>query len=440
MGIKIEKDNKIKIEYTTILDITPYKSNPRRNEKAISIVADSIRQFGFLVPVVIDVNGEIIAGHTRIEAAKLLGIEQVPTIKVENLTEEQIRAFRIMDNKSTEYAKWDRILLRSEFEFLRTKIDMKYTGFREAEIHKIMQDETKDAKGNKLGKYQIEPGKVYILGKHRLICGDATNEDTYFKLIPPKTTIQCVYTDPPYGVSYKGTNNENGRDWDVIEGDKLRGNELYELLSKSFKQVNQYLSKDAALYVYHASANQMIFEKALNYAGFVIRQQLIWEKHHVLGHSHYHWNHEPIFYCSRTEERPKYFGTRDNKTIIDTMLISPEKIDELEKEQLQEILREIIKNSTVVKIKKDATNTYIHPTQKPVKLAEHFIINSTKQEENVLDMFGGSGSTLIACENKKRRCFLIEIDTNFCSHIIERWENLTGNKAVDELNNPLKLR
>lgn len=431
---------KIQIIYLNINEIKPYKFNPRKNEKAISVVADSIRQFGFLVPVVIDKDNELIAGHTRIEAAKLLGITEIPTIKVENLTEEQIRAFRIMDNKSTEYARWDRILLKREFEFLRSRIDMKFTGFREAEIMKIMGEDARDSRGNRLGKYQIEPGKVYLLGNHRLICGDSTDPVTYMKLMPLKTEIQCVYTDPPYGVSYSGTNNENGREWDIIAGDKLRGDDLFNLLSKAFKEINQYLSKDAALYIFHASATQMIFERALNYAGFHVKQQLIWEKHHVLGHSHYHWNHEPIFYCSRADETPKYYGTRDNKTVIDSVLLNPEKIGEMEKEELQAVLKEIINNSTAIRFNQDATKDYVHPTQKPVKMAEHYIVNSTKMEENVLDLFAGGGSTLIACENKKRKCFAIEIDQNFCSHIIERWENLTGKQATDELKANMKLR
>lgn len=431
---------KIKIEYKNINEVKPYKFNPRKNEKAISVVADSIRQFGFLVPVVIDQDNELIAGHTRIEAAKLLGIIEIPTIKVENLTEEQIKAFRLMDNKSTEYARWDRILLKHEFEFLKGKIDMKFTGFREAEIDKIMGLPAMDSKGNRLGKYQIDPNKVYVLGDHRIICGDSTDPMTYIKLIPTKTEMQCVYTDPPYGVSYSGTNNENGRSWDVIAGDQLRGDELFDLLSKAFKEINSHLSKNSALYVFHASATQMIFERALNYAGFQVKQQLIWEKHHVLGHSHYHWNHEPIFYCCRNEETAKYYGTRDNKTIIDTVLLHPESISQMEKEELQAVLKDIIENSTTQRFEKDPTKDYVHPTQKPVKLAEHFIVNSTKLNENVLDMFGGSGSTLIACENKKRKCFMIEIDPNFVSHTIERWENLTGKHALTELNEPLKLR
>lgn len=426
---------KLQISYKPISEIRPYKFNPRKNEKAVKVVAESIKQFGFIIPVVIDQNNELIAGHTRIEAAKMLGLEEAPSIKVENLTEDQIKAFRIMDNKSTEYAKWDRVLLRHEFESLAGKLDLKLTGFREAEIQKIMDPSAKDSTGDTVGKYKIEPGKVYLLGEHRLINGDSKDEMTFNKLIPPKTDIHCVYTDPPYGVSYKGTNNENGRDWKVIEGDDLRGDGLYDLLIKCFEQVNQYLVQKGALYVFHASSNQIIFEKALNEAGFQVKQQLIWHKHHILGHSHYHWTHEPIFYCSRINENPAYYGTRDNKTFINQL-----KPEEMTEEEMRTLLIKIKNESTVVEFKKDASKDYIHPTQKPVKMAEHFIINSSRIDENILEPFAGSGSTLIACENKKRHCFAVEYSPDFCSHIIERWETLTGNKATDEQGKSLELK
>lgn len=429
------EEQKIKIEYQNIQEIRPYKFNPRKNEKAVKIVSESIKNFGFLVPIVVDKENELIAGHTRIEAAKILGIENIPTIKVENLSEDQIKAFRIMDNKSTEYATWDRILLKHEFEGLLGKLDLKMTGFREAEIENIMDPEAKDSKGDFPGKYLIEQGKVYLLGNHRLICGDSTDEMTFNKLIPPRTDIHMVYTDPPYGVSYKGTNNTNGRDWKVIEGDSLRGDALYDLLEKCFTQVNEYLVQNGALYIFHASSNQIIFEKALNAANFQVKQQLIWHKHHILGHSHYHWTHEPIFYCSRINENPKFYGTRTNKTFINNL-----KIEDMTEEEMRKLLLKIKKESTVVEFKKDAAKDYIHPTQKPVKMAEHFIINSSRVNENVLEPFAGSGSTLIACENKKRKCFAVEYSPDFVSHIIERWEKLTGKTATDEQGKEIPLK
>lgn len=425
----------MKIEYKKTSEIRPYQYNPRKNEKAVEVVANSIKEFGFLVPVIIDQNNTLIAGHTRYEAAKLLGIEEIPSIKAENLNEEQIKAFRIMDNKSQEYAKWDRDLLKTEFENLLGKIDLKKTGFREAEIEKIMNPKTPDSKGNIPGKYQIKKGQVYTLGQHRLICGDSKEEMTFNKLIPPKEEIQMVYTDPPYGVSYSGTNNPNGRQWNVIEGDALRGNELYELLSSCFKNMEQYMSKNSALYVFHASANQILFEKAINEAGFEVRQQLIWHKHHILGHSHYHWTHEPIFYAGKKGQNPKFYGTRDNKTFLNKL--DP---DNMTEQEMRDYLKQIKKESTVKEYKRGDPKKYIHPTQKPVKLAEHFLINSSRIGENVLDPFAGSGSTLIACENKNRRCMAIEYDEDFTSHIIERWENMTGRKAKTEQGNDLKIK
>lgn len=425
--------NKIKIQYQKIADLKPYENNPRKNKKAVPIVVESIKQFGFLVPVLVDKDNVVVAGHTRIEAAKSLEMKEIPTILVTDLTKAQINAFRIMDNKSIEYSKWDQDLLKREIEALQGKINLDFTGFREAEIKRILNPPAKDAKGNIKGKYKIVKGMVYKLGEHRLICADSRKEQTYLELIGDED-IHLIYTDPPYGVSYSGINNPNGRDWEVIEGDNLRGDELYELLKDCFKQINQFLIKDGGGYVFHASSNQIIFEKALNEAGLKVKQQLIWHKHHILGHSHYHWTHEPIFYICRMKENPKFYGNRDNKTFISEL-----KFDEMSEKELRDYLKEIQKISSVIQIKKDASKDYIHPTQKPVKMAETFIVNSTRKGENVLDTFTGSGSTLIACENRGRKCFAVEIDENFCSHIIERWENLTGKKATDKDGKGLKL-
>jgi len=363
----------------------------------------------------------IVAGHTRLKAAIKLGMQEVPIIWADDLTPEQIKAFRIMDNKSVEIAQWDLDLLKIEFESMD---NLEFTGFTEAEIDKILDPKEKFSIGNKEPKYKINLGDIYQLGNHRLICGDATKEETYLKLLPPGTDIHCVFTDPPYGVSYSGTNNPNGRDWKVIEGDNLRGESLFDLLRDSFIQINQHLIHNGSLYVFHASSNQIIFEKALNSAGFQVKQQLIWHKHHILGHSHYHWCHEPIFYCSRINESPQWFGTFCNKTILTKII--PE---EMTLEELQRFVNKIKKDSTIWEIKKDSTNDYIHPTQKPIKLAQRAILNSSKIGDNILDPFAGSGSTLMACEEKKRKCYTIELDPDFCSHIIERWENSTGKKA-----------
>lgn len=426
---------KLEIKYKPINEVKPYKFNARKNERAVKVVTESIKEFGFLIPVLIDKSNELIAGHTRIEAAKILGYEEVPTILSDKLSPEQIRAFRIMDNKSTEYASWDKVLLKHEFNSFAGKINLSLTGFREAEIEKIMNERARDSHGDIKGKYAIERDVVYLLGNHRLICGDSKDEMTYNKLIPPKTDIHMVYTDPPYRVSYSGVNSEKGKDWKVIEGDDLRGDSLFELLTDCLKNINQHLIKSGGGYMFHSSSNQVLFEKALNHCGFQVKQQLIWSKNMTLSRSHYHWTHEPMFYVSRINENPKYYGTRDNKTVINS--IDPEKMTE---DEMRTFLIKIKKESTVQEFKKDPAKDYIHPTQKPVKMAQNFIINSSRPEENVLEPFAGSFSTLIACENKKRNCYAIEFSEDFCSHGIERWEKISGKKATTELNEPLKLR
>lgn len=443
----------LKIEYLPIGELTPYLKNPRKNDKAVDIVARSIAEYGFLVPVVIDKDNIIVAGHTRVKSVpkaiillnemiskeedenrrKILINRQnelisgIPTVKAENLKEEQIKGFRIMDNKANEYASWDPDTLQAELSELKSLgFDLELTGFKETEINKLLDTSIQEPNiGNKIPKYKIEYGDLYQLGENKIICGDSTKHEIIQKLFSPGEQISLVFTDPPYGVSYSGTNNPNGREWDVIEGDNLRGDELYNLIQVAFSIIEPLVVQRAALYVFHASRNQIIFEKALNQAGFKVKQQLIWHKHHILGHSHYHWCHEPIFYCSRLKEDPIFYGDRVDKTTINKM-----DVDKMTSEEMKDFLKELQKQSTLWMFKKDGTKDYIHPTQKPTGIAKRAILNSSQKGEIVYEPFAGSGSTLIACEESGRRCRAIEYDPAFCSHIIERWENLTGKKAV----------
>ncbi|MCF7861185.1 ParB N-terminal domain-containing protein [Candidatus Woesearchaeota archaeon] len=401
----------------------PYENNPRNNKRAIDIVAKSIKQFGFKVPVILDKKNVIIAGHTRIQAALKLGIQEVPVIYADDLTKEQIDAFRIMENKSQEYSKWDFDKLAIELKDLdKRDYDLEFTGLSEGEINRILHPKETIPKGGKEPKYKVKEGQVFILGKHRLICGDSTKPKTFEKLMKGQKA-DMVYTDPPYGVSYSGINNPNGRDWKVIDGDNMRGDELYDMLHLAFENVFFNTVDNPALYIFHASSNQIIFEKALNQTGFTVKQQLIWNKHHVLGHSHYHWTHEPIFYCAKGNKTPNWYGTRANKTITNEI-----KPHEMTEEELRDFVVRSINAGSVIACKKDNATDYIHPTQKPAELAEKMIINSSKAGQIVLEPFAGSGSTLIACEKRQRKCYAVEMDPTFCSHIIERWEEFTGNK------------
>lgn len=433
-------DEKLSIEYIPIQEITPYAKNPRKNDRAINVVAESIKEFGFKNPIILDKNNIIVAGHTRLKAAEKLGIKEVPVIWADDLTEEQIRAFRIMDNKSTEYARWEVELLKGEMQSLQgSNFPLELTGFKETEINRILAHGEKEANaGKKEPKYKIMPGEIWALGAHRIMCTDAKDLESYNKLFNTNIIIEgseneqsprgqkagMIYTDPPYGVSYKGTNNPNGRAWDVIEGDELRDEDLYDLLKETFKNCNRILKPKRAFYVFHASRNQIIFEDALNEAGLKVKQQLIWQKHLVLGHSHYHWAHEPIFYGCRKDEDPDFFGDRIDTTVLNR--INPDKIGE---KKLRELLKDLINQSTIWQFQKDRVTEYLHPTQKPIRMAERAIINSSQPGDIVLDPFLGSGSTLMAAEATKRKCYGFEIDPTYMSHIIERWEDSTSQKA-----------
>lgn len=230
-------------------------------------------------------------------------------------------------------------------------------------------------------------GKIYVLGRHRLMCGDSTDPKDVAMLMNGKKA-RMVYTDPPYGVSYKGTNNPNGREWTEIENDDLRGDELYAFLEKAFKNMAESTIENPAAYVFHASSNQVIFEKALIEAGFKIKQQIIWNKGMILGHSDYHWAHEPIFYCAKQEKNCEWFGDRTQKTLQGLKIGD---LAEIKKEILVELLEQIMMSTTNWEFRRDHVVEYVHPTQKPVAMAARAIRNSSDKGEIVLDLFGGSG-------------------------------------------------
>jgi len=215
-----------------------------------------------------------------------------------------------------------------------------------------------------------------------------------------------------------------------MNNDELRGDELYALLSGIYKNAFDNSEKNAGIYTCYASINHIIFEKALNEAGFIVKQQLIWEKGHVLGHSDYHWSHEPILYCRKKDENTEWNGDRTNKTFIQNTTI--EKLEEMKKEELIEILSKIREQSDILKVSKDPTTEYLHSTQKPVNLSKMMIKNSTKPTEIVLEPCAGSGSTLMACETSNRICYAMEIDPRYVDVILTRWAEYTKKEPVRE--------
>ena len=391
-------------------EIPPYEKNPRYNDDAVETVANSIKEFGFQQPIVVDKDFVVVVGHTRLKAAEQLGLTEVPVVIAENLTPEQVQAYRIADNKTGEIAEWNYDLLPIELRDLQEKdFDLSLLGFDTDELDRLLNGSSEenvvaegetdaDAVPDVPEEPVSQPGVIYQLGKHRLMCGDSTKAEDVARLMAGKKA-DLVFTDPPYGVSYRGVNNPGGRLWEVIENDDLRGEKLSEFLLAAFKNLKASLREKRAFYIWYASSNHLQFEHAIIDAGLKSKQVLFWNKGMILGHSDYHWAAEPCFYGCHEGENCEWFGDRCQTTVWD--------------------------------IKRDNTREYVHPTQKPTALAIKAIFNSSKAGETVLDLFGGSGSTLIACEQTNRVNCTMEFDPKYVDVIRRRWAEFVHGEGCD---------
>lgn len=391
-------------------EIHPYEKNPRFNDGAVEAVANSIKEFGFQQPIVVDKDLVVVVGHTRLKAAEQLGLTEVPVVIAENLTPEQVQAYRIADNKTGEIAEWNYDLLPIELRDLQEKdFDLSLLGFDTDELDRLLNGSSEEnvvAEGetdaDAVPDVPEEPvsqrGVIYQLGKHRLMCGDSIRAEDVARLMNGGKA-DLVFTDPPYGVSYRGVNNPGGRLWEVIENDDLRGEKLSEFLLAAFKNLKASLREKRAFYIWYASSNHLQFEHAIIDAGLKSKQVLFWNKGMILGHSDYHWAAEPCFYGCHEGENCEWFGDRCQTTVWD--------------------------------IKRDNTREYVHPTQKPTALAIKAIFNSSKAGETVLDLFGGSGSTLIACEQTNRVNCTMEFDPKYVDVIRRRWAEFVHGEGCD---------
>lgn len=371
-----------------------YENNPRNNDGAVDAVAESIKQFGFKVPIVIDRDNVIVAGHTRLKAARKIGLEKVPCIVADDLTPEQIKAYRLADNKTAELADWDFSALEIELAELESDFDMSAFGFDISDfedIHEITEDEVPEV--DEENEPICKTGDIWNLGKHRLMCGDSTNVSDVEKLMNGDKA-DLLLTDPPYNVAYEGGTKEKLK----IENDDMSDEEFQEFLISAFENSNIVMKDGASFYIWHSDSEGFNFRSACKNTGWKIRQCLIWVKNSiVLGRQDYQWKHEPCLYGWK-DGAAHYFV--DDRT-----------------------------QSTVWEFNKPLRNIE-HPTMKPVDLIARAINNSSRSDNIVLDIFGGSGTTLIACEQLNRKCYMMELDPKYCDVIIKRWENLTGEKAV----------
>lgn len=408
----------MQIVYKKLSEIKPYKRNPRNNEPAIDAVAKSIKEFGFKVPIVIDKDGEIVAGHTRYKASQKLGLKEVPCIVADDLNEDQIKAFRLADNKTNELATWNEELLALELADI--KLDMTGFGFEP-----VMVEESEPVEDNyevvlpDQTKTRTNYGELWQLGEHRLMVGDATNPKDIEKLMNGEKA-DLIMTDPPYNVNVTGSDNKK------ILNDNMGDEEFEEFLYGAFQNLNEHLKDGGAFYVWHASNSQREFENALNRVGLRVRQQIIWNKNSlVLGRSDYQWKHELCFYGWK--EGNHYFI--DDRTQTTVQELEQTELTKLKKEDLIKLLEEILSYETTVINEAKPQRNPDHPTMKPIRLIGRLVKNSSRPKEKVLDLFGGSGSTLIACEELGRVCYINELDPRYADVILDRWEQMTGNVA-----------
>lgn len=396
------------IKTIDINKIKPYAKNPRKNNNAVDKVAASIKEFGFQQPIVVDKEGIIIAGHTRYKAAIKLGLTDVPVVYADNLTDEQVKAYRLADNKTNEFAEWDMDLLVGELgELKEFSFDMTPFGFEEESAEVIEDNFDVDQALAKIETPITKLGDVWQLGKHRLMCGDSTVVTDVEKLMDGNKADMFL-TDPPYNVAYEGKTKEKL----TIKNDSMESEKFRCFLTDAF--INGFLSvkQGASAYICHADSEGYNFRGAFCDAGFKLTQTCIWVKNSmVMGRQDYQWQHEPILCGEKEEEEnewePIIYGwnplskhswhsNRKQKTVW--YFDKPNKSKE-------------------------------HPTMKPIKLLAYPIQNSSEKGNTILDLFGGSGSTLIACEQTDRICYMMELDEKYCDVIIKRYEEFTGNKA-----------
>ena len=393
-----------RIELWLIDKLIPWARNPRTHSDAqIAQIAASIREFGFNNPILVDTKAGIIAGHGRLLAAQRLGLSEVPVIVLDHLSEAQKRGYIIADNKLAENAGWDDDLLRSELAALQEEgFDVSAIGFEDDELARLLaaQDAVEGiADEDAVPALPETPvsrtGDLWILGDHRLLVGDATNQGDVARLMAGDAA-DLIFTDPPYNVDYEGYTEERLK----IKGDRMSDADFKQFLEAAFRSCRTAVKPGASIYVCHSSSWQREFQNALETAGFDIRCQIIWAKNtFAWGFGRYKFQHEPMFYCHIAGEKDPWYGDKTQSTLWDE--------------------------------KKPAANR-IHPTAKPVELIERALLNSSKAGDLVADLFGGSGSTLIGCERRGRKARLMEIDPKYADCIVRRYQEYTGKNAVLE--------
>ena len=386
--------------HVNIDKLIPYANNARtHSEEQIQLIRSSLREFGFINPVIIDNDYGIIARHGRVIAARREGITEIPCVKVDHLTEAQKKAYILADNRLAELSEWDEEMLKVEIEQLNDlDFDVDLLGF---DLTEYFTEDINEEDLSEEDEYNEplpeEPtsklGDIYQLGDHRLMCGDSTNADNVHALMGG-VLADLLITDPPYNVDYHGGTSERL----TIKNDKQEDTQFRAFLADAFNCADKVMKPGAVFYIWHADSEGFNFRAACRECGWTVRQCLIWKKSSlVMGRQDYQWQHEPCLYGWKDGAGHLWASDRKQTTILE--FDKPKKND-------------------------------VHPTMKPVKLFDYQIRNNTKEKDVVLDLFGGSGTSIVACEQNGRICYTMELDPRYVDVIIDRWEKLTGEKAV----------
>jgi DNA modification methylase len=395
----------LKLEHWPIDRLIPYARNPRKNDAAVDRMAGAIQEFGFRIPVLAKSDGTVVDGHLRLKAARKLGIESIPVIPSDDLTEPQIKAFRLLANRSVAWAEWDDELLRLELEDLKgLDLDLSLTGFDLQEIDDLLAPiggiglTDEDTVPEPPTHPVTQPGDLWVLGRHRLLCGDSTNADDVQRVLNG-VVPDLMVIDPPYGVNYRPEwRNEAARagkiafaarrEGRVANDDRVDWSEAYALFP------------GAIAYVWHASLFGSQVQDSLERCGFELRSQIIWAKSRfAISRGHYHWQHECCFYAVRKGSNGHWCGGRSQTTLWNVISSSNEE---------------------------DQND---HGTQKPVELMRRPLLNHTHRGQCVYDPFVGTGTTMIAAETTGRTCFAMDIDARYVDVAIQRWQDFAGQQA-----------
>lgn len=392
----------LQIERWPVERLVPYARNARtHSDGQVAQVAASISEFGFVNPILVGPDRVIIAGHARLLAARKLGLSEVPIIVLEHLSEAQRRALVIADNRLALNAGWDEEMLALELGALREQdFSLDLLGFDDEELTRLLAAEdaaeglTDEDSVPEVAETTVsQAADLWNLGNHKLLVGDATVAADVQRLMGGDAA-DCVFSDPPYNIDYQGYTEERL----TIQNDRMSPEQFKRFLQESFRSLRKAVKPGASLYVCHASSWQREIQNALEAAGFEIRCQIIWGKNtFAWGFGRYKFQHEPIFYCHVAGQKDSWYGNKSQSTLWEE--------------------------------KKPSANR-LHPTMKPVELVERALVNSSKAGDLILDLFGGSGSTLIGCERRDRQARLMEIDSKYADVIVRRYQEYSGKCAV----------